>query len=115
MKKPIIIDYNSIPKQIELFGRTIKTIDDSEKLSINKNYGEARYGINELALNTLIDNKKITSEEIKLTYLHEMIHFILIFAGYDSILRENTKIDLEQFIELLAVGFYQYEKSVKYK
>ena len=100
----------AIPKQIELFGRVIKTIDDTETLTLNRNYGEARYGLNTIALN----KKFVTDEELKMTYIHEMLHFILNFTGYEGIIRNNQKIDLEQFIELMAAGIFQYEKTAKY-
>jgi hypothetical protein len=110
--KPIAL--NGIPKSIELFGRTIRTIDDTEKLGISGNYGEARYGVNEIAVNRLIHGKEITPDELKSTYLHELLHFILNFTGYEMIIRDGGRIDLEQFIELVASGIYQYEKSAKY-
>ncbi len=117
-KKPKIeivdINHNSIPKEIELFGRVITTMDDTERLSIARNYGEARYGINEIALNIAVAAGKVKDDELKMTYLHEMLHFILNFTGYEQIIRDCGKIDLEQFIELMASGIYQYEKSAKY-
>lgn len=115
MKKPIEnINYNSIPKEIEIFGRTIKTVDHSEKLNAINVYGEARYGSNEIEMTYYLPDRTISEEELKLTYLHEMFHFILNFTGYEEILKSIGKVDMEQFIELMATGFYQYEKSKKY-
>ena len=108
------VTYTSIPKQVEIFGRTIKTLDETEKLGISRNYGEARYGVNEIALNSKIVGNPVTADELKATYLHELLHFILNFTGYEIIIREGGRIDLEQFIELVASGIYQYEKSAKY-
>jgi hypothetical protein len=106
--------FNRIPTQIELFGRVIKTLDETEKLTQTRNYGEARYGVNEIALNTRIDNRVVSDDELKATYLHELLHFILNFTGYETIIRDGGRIDIEQFIELVASGFFQYEKSAKY-
>lgn len=106
--------FNRIPKQIELFGRMISTLDETEQLTQSRNYGEARYGVNEIALNTKINGNSVTNDELKATYLHELLHFILNFTGYETIIREGGRIDLEQFIELMASGFFQYEKSAKY-
>lgn len=106
--------FNRIPKQVDLFGRTIKTLDETEKLTLSRNYGEARYGVNEIALNTNISGKRVSDDELKSTYLHELLHFILNFTGYEMIIREGGRIDLEQFIELVASGIYQYEKSAIY-
>lgn len=113
-KKTSKKDYNSIPKQVEMFGRTIMTVDDTDRLSILRNYGEARYGSNEIALNSRIGDRPVSVEELKLTYIHEMFHFILNFTGYETIIKDNIKIDLEQFIELIAAGVYQYEKTAKF-
>lgn len=116
--KPMIdgseIDHTSIPREIELFGRTIRTIDDSEKLNLTGSYGEARYGVNHIALSDKVKDRETDPEEIKLTYLHEMLHFILNFTGFEKAIQENEKIDLEQFTELVSSGIYQYEKSAKY-
>lgn len=108
------INYNSIPKSIELFGRTVETIDDSTILNVKKLYGEARYGTNVIAISNLVGDRPVTDEEIKLTYLHEMMHFILNFTGFQEMILENKKIDLEQFVELMSAGIYQYEKSAQY-
>jgi hypothetical protein len=115
-KKPIEkIDYNSIPREIELFGRKIITVDHTDRLNKINVYGEARYGSNEIAMSYIHPepDHKISIEEIKLTYLHEMFHFILNFTGYENILKD-TKIDIEQFIELISSAIYQYEKTRKY-
>lgn len=111
MKKPSTkINHNSIPKQVELFGRTITTVDDSERLTLTRNFGEARYGLNRIALN----RNGTETDELKLTYLHEMLHFILNFTGYQGIIQNGGKIELEQFIELMASAIYQYEKTAKF-
>lgn len=112
--KPVI-DHNSVPVEVELFGRVIETVTDSERLNLIGKYGEARYGANKIVITEKITDKDIPKDEIKLTYLHEMFHFILIFTGYDSILRDTGKINLEQFIELMSAAIYQYQKSAKYK
>lgn len=102
--------YDRIPSEVELFGRKIQTIDETERLTLTKNFGEARYGINKIALN----RNNVSSDELKLTYLHEMLHFILNFTGYQELINKSDTIDLEQFIELLSSGIYQYEKSAKF-
>jgi hypothetical protein len=107
-------DFNSIPKKVEIFGRTLYTIDDSDRLNLLKIFGEARYGVNHIALSTRLNDREVSTEELKLTYLHEMLHFILNFTGYESIIQTNSKIDLEQFIELMSAAIYQYEKTAKY-
>jgi hypothetical protein len=106
-------NYNSIPKSVELFGRLIKTSNESTKLNLTRNFGEARYGLNQIALAFHINGEPITPEETKITYLHEMLHFILNFTGYEMQLREKG-IDIEQFIELMASAIFQYEKTAKY-
>ncbi len=104
------LNYNSIPSQIELFGRVVKTINDSDRLNLINRYGQARYGSNKIAISTKINDTEIAEDEIKLTYLHEMVHFILNFTGYEEILNDS-KINLEQFVELLSSAIYQYEKT----
>lgn len=106
--------YQQIPKEIELYGRTIKVAMESEKLGLKGVFGEARYGENNILLNpTTLSGTDVSADEIKLTFIHEMLHFILNFTGLQKQL-EDSEFDLEQFIELLSAGIYQYEKSAKY-
>jgi hypothetical protein len=112
MKKSAKV-YNQIPSSVELFGRRVETVDDTPRLNLLKNFGEARHGINQIAMSGVVNDRQVASDELKLTYLHEMLHFILSFTGYDPIIRESN-IDIEQFIELLASGIFQYEKSAEY-
>lgn len=109
MKKPIGI--NRIPKEVDIFGRKIKTVIDNDS---HGRFGEARYGVNEIMVNDKIMGKDCTEEENKLTYLHELTHFILTFTGFDDLIGKGEKINLEQLVELIASGIYQYEKSAKY-
>lgn len=104
---------NSIPKTVELFGRVIKTLDETGKLD-RSYFGEAKYGSNTIGLSRTVVGNSVTEEELKITYLHEMLHFILNFTGFETTISENKPIDIEQFIELLASGIYQYEKTAKY-
>lgn len=106
--------FQQIPKQIEIYGRTIKVLMESEKLGAKSVFGEARYGENAIHLNPLtLTGNDVSADEIKLTFIHEMLHFILNFTGLQKQL-EDSDFDLEQFIELLSAGIYQYEKSAKY-
>lgn len=107
--------YDAIPYQVELFGRVIKTIYDTERMQIAKTFGEAHYGSNEIAISDKIQGSQIADDEKKMTYLHEMLHFILNFTGYEAIIFKDKSIDMEQFVELLASAIYQYEKTAKYK
>ena len=88
-KKPA--DYNLIPKTVELFGRVVKTVDDTERLNLVRNFGEARYGFNEIAIARSLSTSPISEEEIKLTYLHEMMHFILNFTGFETIIQKEER------------------------
>lgn len=110
--KTKIAAYNRIPKTAEIFGRIV--ITDRKEVLPNV-YGEARYGQNTIGIaETLTDGCKVSDEEKKITYLHELLHFILMFTGFDNLLRTKQKIDIEQFVELLAAGIYQYEKSATF-
>lgn len=113
MSRTKVEQCNRIPRSVELFGRLIKTYNETAKLNLTGNYGEARYGSNQIALALDVKGAPVTPEELKITYLHEMLHFILNFTGFQQQF-QNKEIDIEQFIELLAAGIYQYEKTAKY-
>lgn len=105
--------HDRIPKTVELFGRVIRTYNETAKLNLTGNFGEARYGSNQIALAFDVKGAPVTPEELKITYLHELLHFILNFTGFEVQMRDKG-IDIEQFIELMAAGIYQYEKTAKY-
>ena|SRR5688572_706686 len=105
-------EYNRIPKKIELFGRVLTTIEDNAKLNFTRSFGEARYGVNQIAIANRFAELDIPNDERKITYLHEMLHFILNFTGYEKAI--GDAVDIEQFIELMASAIYQYEKSAEY-
>jgi hypothetical protein len=109
IKKPV--SYNRIPKSVELFGREITT---SMEDTLDGMYGEARYGVNVIAVNPKVKGKPMKDDEIKVTYLHEMLHFILNFAGIQQDIVEGNKVDIETLVDLVAVGIYEYEKTAKY-
>jgi len=113
MSRTKVEQYNKIPRSVELFGRIIKTYNETAKLNLTGNFGEARYGSNQIALALDVRGAPVTAEELKITYLHEMLHFILNFTGFEVQMRDKG-IDIEQFIELMAAGIYQYEKTAKY-
>lgn len=112
-KQKKVQSYNRIPTQVEIFGRIIKTYDDSIRLNAARNFGEARYGVNQIALATDMNGSQIPEDELKLTYLHELMHFITYLTGFEKTLSDKG-IDLEQFVDLFASALYQYEKSAKY-
>lgn len=97
---------NSIPKTTEIFGRVIQTIIDNEKMDKLDLIGQADFINNAVYLSDSSEDNKFPLDELKITYIHEILHFILNFGEYDKIFEEKG-IDIEHFIDVVASGIYQ--------
>lgn len=97
---------NQVPKSTEIFGRTIEVVINDQEMDDKKLLGEARYHINKIFLAKIVDGDNLPEDEKMITFIHEVLHFILAFSGYEEIFKKK-KIDIEQFIESMASGIYE--------
>lgn len=101
-----------IPKEFELFGRTVKVEWDNDVLNDKELYGQANYRKNVIAItNTCcIDGKmkKLPQDNVNETYFHELVHFIL-----NSMKHELN--DDEKFVNDFSGLLHQALKTAKYK
>jgi len=102
-----------IPKNgTQVFGRDIKiTFVNKEDTSENKIwYGAVNLRTSEIYLRKENKGNHINKDEIEITYIHELMHYILTKAGYSQKL-ENAGIDEEELVEMIAVGLYDAIKN----
>ena len=95
-----------IPKQFKLFGSTIKVIYDQKRFIDNtESMGFASYRENTITLNPVLlnDNTEIAEQ----TFLHEVVHFILYFAGPAFTKTDNHMHKDEDFVDLVASILHQ--------
>ena len=96
-----------IPQSFELMGETI-TVEYSTTLMLQgDSVGRACFETNTIQLQ---ENSKVfprTKEQIRQTFLHEVIHFILIGMKQTD-LNKN-----ENFVDTFANLLLQFEKSAK--
>ncbi len=81
---------NKIPYQFELCGLTIK-IEWSDKMLVNEDYvGLAKYSENKIVIQKNNSGVYRSTDNMQITYLHELIHWILYMMGENE-LRNNEK------------------------
>ena len=99
-----------IPKSTQIFGRELKV--EHKETKVSGLYGEInlRTGIVTLAKNT--KEYPISPDELEVTYLHEITHFILNKTGFEEKL-VKAGIDLEDIVETFAMGMYDALKNSK--
>ena len=92
-----------IPKSFDLAGLTITVVEDNTMVANKHVIGEARYASQQI----LIDKEAASEDLTHQSFLHEVTHWILYVMGKED-LRNN-----EEFVDLFAQFWYQYEKSKK--
>lgn len=98
-----------IPSEFKVFGKTIKVkFDDNINYKEDRN-GMASYRTNTITLQPRRRGAKRPVENVEVTYLHELFHFIFFFA-------ERSKLrDDEELINLCANILHQILQTSKYE
>ena len=94
-----------IPEQIEIMGRKIKVVFDPELTNRNDVTGEARYRYDEIAIQSNVDGKPRSEQDIAVTFLHEVLHHIAYRYGI-------KQVEKEEIIGLLSEALYQALKPL---
>lgn len=97
-----------IPHSFELGGKTITVEMLEDFMDKRQLLGEAIYSCNTITLQAPNKNPKVVTESVEQTFLHELVHWILLAMGEDD-LRKN-----EKFVDLFAVFLHQFLKTVEY-
>lgn len=95
-----------IPKEIKLLGRTIKVVYDKELTNRDGCTGAAHYRYDEIIIQPSTEGKPRNEDDIAVTFLHELIHFIANYMAEDK-LRE------EKLLTRLSEVLYQVLKDNK--
>lgn len=96
-----------IPEEIQIAGRHIKIIIDPKLADNNDNLGESKFKTNEIILQPNTEHYRLASDNVNITFLHEIIHFILDILAYQH-LNKN-----ESFINKISELFYQVIKQIE--
>ena len=98
-----------IPKSLKLYGQNI-IIEHSDKLvQESDNSGEAHYRLNKIILQKDSSGNKRKTEQIELTFIHELIHFIMHYASYEKLSND------EQFTKRISGLLHQALDTMEYE
>lgn len=97
-----------IPKQFELFGRTIHVEYQDDLARISDALGRSDYSTDTITLQNAAPGYQRSLAQIEQTFFHEMVHFIL--QGMNSKLQDD-----ENFIDLFASCLHQVLVTSKYE
>jgi len=98
-----------IPKSFQLYGQTIHVKEYETLVADTRNVGQARYGDNEIALQSIKHGYKADKSQQEQWFLHELIHFI--FDG----LGRNELGSNEPLVDTFAYLLHQALSTAKYK
>ncbi|KKN88661.1 hypothetical protein LCGC14_0245520 [marine sediment metagenome] len=97
----------SIPKEFQLFGKTIKVVFDQERCDADGSYGLALYAESKVLLSKRFDGKDIDPVKIETTFWHEVVHYILNDLRYKKLSED------EVFVSRFAMVLHQVLSSAK--
>lgn len=97
-----------IPEKFDIFGQTFKVVLDDELYETTGNMGECNNHTGIIKLQTDVSGYRLSGDEIKETYLHEVIHAIFSKIGFKSLCND------ENLVELFANALYQVLKTSEY-
>ena len=101
-----------IPKSFELLGSKIEVKLDSNVFHDSDHHGWAKYRQMAIVLQKPTEGIKITEDFLYHTFIHELVHMILYFAGdeeFDPPLHQR-----EYFVDRLAGLIHQFLKTARY-
>jgi len=88
-----------IPKSFQLHAQKINIVQDNQLEHVTGNMGEARYRVNEIALQPNNKGVEYPSSQLEQVFYHELVHWILHHME-EKDLRSNEKF-VEGFSQLL--------------
>lgn len=97
----------TIPTSFKLYGQTIQVKFAKDILGKDDLVGYAEFRTNTIYLAPSTDVYPRSQEQIEQTFCHELLHFILHFAGEDK-LRKN-----EKFVDVLAYLLHQVLTTIE--
>lgn len=97
-----------IPKEFQLFGRTIKIEYDDRRCDDKNAYGLSEYGNQKIILSKFEGIDEIPKVKIEQTFLHELLHQIL-----DTLCERDLSRN-EQFVNNVSCLLHQALKTAKY-
>lgn len=83
-----------IPKEFQLFGSTIKVVFNDERCDDKEAYGFTSYSSNTIFLSNKVDGKPISKDEMDITFIHEVLHFIFYKTKYPDLTDDERLITL---------------------
>jgi len=91
-----------IPRSFKLFGSTITIEFNNDKCDKEDAYGIAKYKTNKIYLSEKTSGDKMESTEIEVTFLHEVLHFVLLKVGYEKLSGD------EAFVGIVSRALHQF-------
>lgn len=80
---------SSVPSAFELYNHTIRVIKKPAPAKKDDEYGHANFETNEIILKT----GKLPQSVEEHTYYHELVHFLLLYAGRPDLTKDEVLVD----------------------
>ena len=102
-----------IPTRFKLMGQTIEVVWKDHLNQERNRKGEAHYWSNEIWLQRENDGMSARREMVDETFCHELVHWLMFFAGQDYCGKDMT--DDEHLVGLLGCLLHQALVTMEYE
>ena len=103
-----------IPIRFRLLGQTINVVWDPGLCRSEDQTGQARYRFNEIRIQPSCDGNPRSSDAIEHTFLHELMHWILFYAGWSYDAGKRELHEDERLVDLCAGLLHQALTTMEY-
>lgn len=104
-----------IPIRFRLFGQTIRVVWDPEMRHSDDHTGQARYRFNEIRIQPSVEGSPRTADSIEHTFFHELMHWVLYYAGWAYEAGKRDLHDDERLVDLCAGLLHQALTTMEYE
>jgi hypothetical protein len=105
-----------IPKRFSILGHTVDVVLTNEPFKEKDGtFGYSSYRTDEIEIRTLLGDTPIKHRLMVATFFHELIHFILYYAGASYSGKEDYMHQDEGFVETIAGLLHQAIDSMEFE
>ena len=106
-----------IPNRFKMFGQTIEVVFGEKYFLGSDNIGYAAYRLNQIQLKPVSASNPRTDSQLEQTFWHELMHWVLFFAGdantgrQDHLHQEEGLVDISAHLLQQAINSFEYDKD----
>ncbi len=104
-----------IPKRFKIYGQTIEVVWSGEPFVENEGVGFASYRLNQIQIRPSQESCPRSNSQLEVTFLHELVHFILFYAQSARDKEKEWMHQDENFVESFSNLLHQALTTFEYE